>query len=307
MNKKELKYASKYVYCLLMMLIIFNVDFLYAKRYQVKNDTIKIEAANYISFDDVNMAPVFAGCGKWEEVCERRNCFGRSVLKLVRKHIERGFDKEKKYVSDPLRTTIQFVIDTTGAVNKFNISGDDEVMNKYAGIAIAKLSKTSRIRPGIHQGKPVAVFYELKIIAKTSNNKKSNRNFNIQRDLGKDYEKDFEELVFDNQVIHPECGETGNEKKDKQCLNEKVKKFINRNFDVKIAKNLGLQGVNRIYVRFIISKCGNIINVESRGPHPTLEKEAIRVVKMLPKMRPAKLDGDNVNVFYSLPIVFSVK
>ena len=41
MNKKELKYASKYVYCLLMMLIIFNVDFLYAKRYQVKNDTAR--------------------------------------------------------------------------------------------------------------------------------------------------------------------------------------------------------------------------------------------------------------------------
>jgi hypothetical protein len=52
---------------------------------------------------------------------------------------------------------------------------------------------------------------------------------------------------------------------------------------------------------------GNITDVHARGPLPTLEAEAVRVINQLPKMTPGVQDGVNVGVMYSLPIVFEIK
>jgi periplasmic protein TonB len=70
---------------------------------------------------------------------------------------------------------------------------------------------------------------------------------------------------------------------------------------------LGLEpGTKRIFVVFIIDKNGNITNIESRAPHKSLQLEAERVVKSLPKMEPGKQRGKPVGVKYSLPIVFEI-
>ncbi|HBO29337.1 MAG TPA: energy transducer TonB, partial [Leeuwenhoekiella sp.] len=45
----------------------------------------------------------------------------------------------------------------------------------------------------------------------------------------------------------------------------------------------------------------------SRGPHPRLEQEAARVIKLLPQMTPGMQRGKAVGVLYSLPIVFQVQ
>ena len=58
---------------------------------------------------------------------------------------------------------------------------------------------------------------------------------------------------------------------------------------------------------FKIDHKGDIVNVQARGPHARLEKEAIRVVKTLPKMIPAKQRGKAVSVKYTLPITLEVR
>ena len=45
----------------------------------------------------------------------------------------------------------------------------------------------------------------------------------------------------------------------------------------------------------------------ARAPHARLEKEAKRVVGLLPKMIPGKQRGRPVNVTYMLPISFNVE
>lgn len=103
------------------------------------------------------------------------------------------------------------------------------------------------------------------------------------------------------------CKGLTNNEEIKKCVSEEIKQFVNRNFNVDIAKSIGLTGVNRIYVRFKIDTLGNITEVESRGPAIELEEEANRVIASLPKMIPGESNGEKVNVLYSLPIVFQIQ
>ncbi|NNL16986.1 MAG: energy transducer TonB, partial [Flavobacteriaceae bacterium] len=101
--------------------------------------------------------------------------------------------------------------------------------------------------------------------------------------------------------------EKGNNAKKKACMSEKISKFVQKKFNTELAGELGLTGRQRINVIFKIDKNGNITGVRSRAPHPRLEKEAARVINMLPKMKPGMQRGKAVIVPYSLPIVFQVQ
>jgi protein TonB len=113
--------------------------------------------------------------------------------------------------------------------------------------------------------------------------------------------------VIENVPIFPGCEkEKGNNAK-KQCMSDKIAKFVNRKFNTELAADLGLSGKQRISVIFKIDKSGNITNIRARAPHPGLEKEAKRVIGLLPKMQPGKQRGKAVTVPYSLPILFQVQ
>lgn len=114
--------------------------------------------------------------------------------------------------------------------------------------------------------------------------------------------------VIENVAIFPGCeNEKGNNAK-KACMNDKVGKFINKKFNVDLASDLGLPaGRKRIFVQFKVDKSGNITNILARGPHPGLEKEAQRVIGLLPKMKPGKQRGKAVVMPFSIPIVFAVQ
>lgn len=68
----------------------------------------------------------------------------------------------------------------------------------------------------------------------------------------------------------------------------------------------GISG--RVTVRFKVDKHGKVSNVSvARGKDPDLDKEAVRVVKMLPDFIPAKMNGQAVAVWYNLPVKFQLK
>ena len=112
--------------------------------------------------------------------------------------------------------------------------------------------------------------------------------------------------VIENVPEYPGC-ERGSNAEKRKCMSDKVEKFVQRKFNTDLAGDLGLSGRQRISVIFKIDKNGNVTGVRSRAPHPRLEKEAARVINMLPKMKPGKQRGKPVIVPYSLPITFQVQ
>ena len=74
----------------------------------------------------------------------------------------------------------------------------------------------------------------------------------------------------------------------------------------KIAQENGIEGI--VIVRFMINKDGSISNIQIiRSLDPSCDKEAIRIVKSLPKFIPGKQNGVTVAVWYTLPISFKLK
>ena len=112
--------------------------------------------------------------------------------------------------------------------------------------------------------------------------------------------------VIENVPEYPGC-EKGSNADKRKCMSAKIAKFVQRKFNTDLAGDLGLSGRQRINVIFKIDKSGNVVGVRSRAPHPRLEKEAARVINMLPKMKPGRQRGKAVIVPYSLPITFQVQ
>ena len=112
--------------------------------------------------------------------------------------------------------------------------------------------------------------------------------------------------IIENVPEYPGC-ERGSNAEKRKCMSDKIAKFVQRKFNTDLAGDLGLSGRQRISVVFKIDKNGNVVGVRSRAPHPRLEKEAARVINMLPKMKPGRQRGKPVIVPYSLPITFQVQ
>ena len=70
-----------------------------------------------------------------------------------------------------------------------------------------------------------------------------------------------------------------------------------------VAEENGVQG--RVIVSFVVERDGSITNVGvSKSVDPSLDKEAVRVVKSMPKWIPGKQKGSAVRVKYTLPVTF---
>ena len=73
-----------------------------------------------------------------------------------------------------------------------------------------------------------------------------------------------------------------------------------------MAAENNIQG--RVVVKFVVKKDGSVGEVQVlRGKEPDLDKEAVRVVRTLPKFIPGKMNGQAVSVWFTLPINFKLQ
>lgn len=64
-----------------------------------------------------------------------------------------------------------------------------------------------------------------------------------------------------------------------------------------------------IFIQFVVEKDGSISNIRTKGARKGygLEEEAIRVIKLLPKIEPAHQNGKNVRSYFTIPIRFQLQ
>lgn len=85
-----------------------------------------------------------------------------------------------------------------------------------------------------------------------------------------------------------------------------VFEFINRNLKYPPkAFRLNLQG--KVYVGFTVREDGSVDNVSAmRGIGAGCDEEAVRVIKLMPKWKPAETNGTPVEVSLVVPVKFAI-
>ena len=109
--------------------------------------------------------------------------------------------------------------------------------------------------------------------------------------------------VVENVPVWPGC--KGKNLELRKCFQEKMIEHVTKNFEYPaIAIEMG--GNGRVFVLFNIDSEGKVSSIRTRGPDKILEKEAERIISLIPKMIPGKQRGRSVSVPYSLPINFTL-
>ena len=231
------------------------------------SDFIKIDDANYIFVKTDSMA-FYKNSG------QTANDFISENLKYPQTAVNQGIEGE---------VVIQFVVDKSGKIRDPRyIKKVDPLLDDAAMDVITSFPNWI---PGVKNGKKIN-----SLCTAPFTFSKAQKKLHDSKNLD-------DEKVY--QVIEQMPQFPGG---DKELL-----EFISKNIKYPVeAQQNKIQG--RVIVRFVVSKTGEVDRVEIvRSLEPSCDKEAIRVINLLPKFIPGKQNGQNVAVWYTLPITFKLE
>lgn len=152
------------------------------------------------------------------------------------------------------------------------------------------------------------VIVEKKVVNNSESEEGSNsiNENNSSRELVDDGEvKNVSFAIIETAPLFPGC--KGSLKQSKDCFNKNIQNHFSRQFNSDLPNKLGLSsGRKRILITFTIKNTGFVEDILVRAPHPLIKKEVVRVMELLPKMKPGKQRGKNVNVKYAFPFTLIV-
>jgi hypothetical protein len=250
-----------------------------------KTEDLKLEKSSKVyDFKELDKSPYIEG-----SIIENDN---DRKMELIIKFTEELLKRAKQIKPDDNNNFknhyISFVINENGEIEDIDYSS---ISKKNLSIAKELILSLPNFKPGIKNGKPVKTQMKFPFLGQTSIvDKKETIPFS----------------TIENVPVYPGC--SGNNEELKKCMSKKITQHVSKAFNTELANDLNLEtGKHRISVQFQIDKDGNTANIKVRAPHPKLQEEAKRIIKLLPKMQPGKQDGKAVNVRYNLPIVFNVE
>ena len=102
--------------------------------------------------------------------------------------------------------------------------------------------------------------------------------------------------------VFPGCEGLGSQL-GKDCFNQKMKDHIAQHFVYpQAALDQRISGA--VYLMMTINKQGYIENIKTKGPHPLLVNEALRIINLLPRLTPGRVNGEPADFPYSIPVTF---
>ena len=286
--------------------------------YKSPNTDHKEIESNEVPFSVIDEVPTLAECKDLPTNAERKNCMNS----FVNKHLGKNFNISLADSLSPGRKRIfvQFKIDTSGYVTDIKARGPSEALEQEAKRVVSTLPQ---FVPGRQKGELVTVPFSIPIVFQVKGDVLDATDTINDSLAKKNYVTFMKQLEAENQEpekldripfsvvevapVHPDCKLITSDLEQRKCTNDKVARLVNKNFNTNLAKSLDLpSGKKRIFVQCVIDKQGDVKSIVARGPHPKLEEEAIRVLKLLPQFTPGEQDGEVVDVPFSIPIVFQI-
>ena len=192
------------------------------------------------------------------------------------KYLQENVKYPPKAINDSIqgRVVVQFLIDPAGCVGEVKVVRS--VSEELDAEAVRVVKTLPRFVPGRMFGKAVSMWYTLPVT------------FKLQDKLEPAKPKDVEvKAKF-----------PGGEDALAQFLKEHIK------YPPKAAKKR-IQG--RVDVEFMVDKTGKVHDVRVvESVDKDLEREALRVCRLLPDFIPATVNGEPVEVLFKLPIKFNI-
>ncbi len=242
---------------------------------------------------------------------------------LVNQHILNNFHYPQlaNYFDIQAMVNVSYTIDKNGVVK--NVSSNaaligvafedvdskkiiSDAFEKAANSIIESLPKPN---PPIVGGIVVDKKFRTPILYRLSDIEKGSMiSININKiAIGLDFlsKRKKDNYILSQVPVFPGC-EKLSETKKRECFQDKMNRHIGKNFRYpEIAQEKGIQG--RIFVMFMVGKDGNVSGIKTRGPDPILEKEAVRIISLLPKIKPGEVGGIKVRVPFSTSITFKLQ
>lgn len=114
--------------------------------------------------------------------------------------------------------------------------------------------------------------------------------------------------IIENVPIYKGCEKEKDNASKKNCMSQKIAELFKKHFNTTLPKNSKVKsGKARIFIQFYIDKDGSVVDSIARGPDKHLENEALRVLKLIPKLTPGYQKGKPVKIPYSVPLVFVIE
>ncbi|MDG1714598.1 hypothetical protein [Lacinutrix sp.] len=90
----------------------------------------------------------------------------------------------------------------------------------------------------------------------------------------------------------------------RECFNNKVSTFIEREFNLNLSKDLNLSEPKLVEAFFIINENGNLTGMKVRNSEVNVQAEILRVLRKMPVMKPATNNGKSVSVLCSIIVKY---
>ena len=279
MNKKRTRTVGRIKYALFAplaaaLLIASNISCTPTENKKDSAEATESRAVEGEVFQVVEEMPEFPGgmaeCMKW---------LGQNI-KYPAEAIEKGIQG---------RVIVQMIVERDGTITNANVvRGVDPLLDKEA-LRVVNLSP--KWKPGMQRGQAVRVKYTLPVmfrLGEASDNKEADTQ---------------QEAKIDENGIHQVCEEMPEFPGGMQeCM-----KWLGKNIKYPTtAQEKGIQG--RVIVQFVVERDGSITEPKVvRGVDPDLDKEALRVISIMPNWKPGMQKGKAVRVKYTLPVAYRLQ
>ena len=214
------------------------------------------------------------------------------ILSILNKY-ERRYES----IKDTLELSLSLFVDESGQAikkNHYEIVSAPSIKNKTREKLVDIIDELPKL--SVQNPKPefydVRHTFEFKFLIQSTNDQRFKALHQYDYSGG-----DIMEIP-----VFPGCEGLGSQLA-KDCFNEKMQEHIAMHFVYpQQALDQRISGV--VKMMMTINEQGYIENIKTKGPHPLLVNEAVRIVNLLPRLTPGRVNGKQADFPYSIPVTF---